>query len=60
MTTIFSCQVLAKFILKTCDNGSFVKHVPDFAFLAPNEFKAGLLQAFFDGDGNFQNDKFTG
>jgi DNA-directed RNA polymerase beta' subunit len=55
--TIFSCQVLAQFILKTCGNGSFVKHVPDFAFLAPNEFKAGLIQAFIDGDGNFQNDK---
>ena len=56
-TTRFSCQVLAQFMLQTCGNGSFVKHVPDFAFLAPNEFKAGLLQAFFDGDGNFQNDK---
>ncbi len=55
--TTFSCQVLAQFILKTCDNGSFVKHVPDFAFTAPNEFKAGLIQAYFDGDGNFQSDK---
>ena len=57
ITTSFSCQVLAQFMLQTCGNRSFVKHVPDFAFLAPNEFKAGLLQAFFDGDGNFQNDK---
>ena len=56
VTTIFSCKKLADIMLETCDNGSFVKHVPDFAFLAPNEFKAGLIQAYFDGDGNFQND----
>ena len=37
--------------------GSFIKRVPDFAFTAPNEFKAGLIQAYFDGDGNFQCDK---
>ena len=52
--TRFSCKVLADFIMKTCGTGSFVKVVPDFAFLAPNEFKAGLIQAYFDGDGNFQ------
>ena len=54
ITTRFSCKVLADFIMKTCGTGSFVKVVPDFAFLAPNEFKAGLIQAYFDGDGNFQ------
>ena len=54
ITTKFSCKVLADFIMKTCGTGSFVKVVPDFAFLAPNEFKAGLIQAYFDGDGNFQ------
>ena len=37
--------------------GSFVKRLPDFAFTAPNEFKAGLIQAYFDGDGNFQSDE---
>jgi len=56
-STSFSCKPLAQFLLETCDNGSFVKHVPDFAFLAPNEFKSGLIQAYFDGDGNFQCDK---
>ena len=53
-STRFSCKVLADFIMETCGTGSFVKVVPDFAFLAPNEFKAGLIQAYFDGDGNFQ------
>jgi len=57
VSSSFSHKPLAEFLLKTCGNGSFVKHVPDFAFLAPNEFKAGLIQAYFDGDGNFQNDK---
>jgi len=33
-----------------------VKTVPEFAFTAPNEFKAGLIQAYFDGDGNIQHD----
>ena len=55
--TTFSCKYLADFLLQTCDTGSFVKRVPDFAFLAPNDFKSGLIQAYFDGDGNFQNDK---
>jgi len=57
VSSSFNHKELAKIILATCDTGSFVKRVPDFAFLAPNEFKAGLIQAYFDGDGNFQNDK---
>ena len=52
----FGHMELSTFINETCGNGSFVKRVPDFAFLAPNEFKAGLIQAYFDGDGNFQCD----
>ena len=55
--TTFYHRELAEFINTTCGNGSFVKRVPDFAFLAPNEFKGGLLQGYFDGDGNFMNDK---
>jgi len=53
-STRFNCKELSKLLLETCGTGSFVKVVPDFAFLAPNEFKAGLIQAYFDGDGNFQ------
>jgi DNA-directed RNA polymerase beta' subunit len=55
--TTFSCKLLAEFLLSTCGTGSFVKIVPDFAFLAPLEFKAGLIQAYMDGDGNFQSDE---
>jgi len=57
VSTIFSCKVLADYMVEMMGNGSFVKRVPDFAFTAPNEFKAGLLQGYFDGDGNFQSDK---
>ena len=56
-TTLFANKLLADFILDTMDTGSFVKRVPDFAFTAPNEFKAGLIQGYFDGDGNFQADE---
>jgi len=56
-STSFTHESLAKFIIETMGTGSFVKRVPDFAFTAPNEFKAGLIQAYFDGDGNFQADE---
>jgi DNA-directed RNA polymerase beta' subunit len=56
ITTKFNSHELATVLLNTCGNGSFVKHVPDFAFTAPEEFKAGLFQGYFDGDGNFQCD----
>jgi DNA-directed RNA polymerase beta' subunit len=56
ITTKFNCEQLAKLLLTTCGNGSFVKKVPDFAFTAPYEFKKGLFQGYFDGDGNFQCD----
>jgi DNA-directed RNA polymerase beta' subunit len=57
VTTKFNSPELANLLLNTCGNGSFVKHIPDFAFIAPMEFKAGLFQGYFDGDGNFQCDK---
>jgi DNA-directed RNA polymerase beta' subunit len=56
VTTKFNSHEVATLLLNTCGNGSFVKHVPDFAFTAPEEFKAGLFQGYFDGDGNFQCD----
>ena len=57
VSTSFSHKELAQFIIKTCATGSFVKRVPEFAFTAPQEFKAGLLQGYMDGDGNFQCDE---
>ena len=57
VTTKFNSKEISQLLLATCGNGSFVKRVPDFAFTAPEEFKAGLFQGYFDGDGNFQSDK---
>ena len=57
VSTSFNLKELAQFIVQTCGNGSFVKRIPDFAFTAPNEFKAGLIQGYMDGDGNFQCDE---
>ena len=57
VTTKFNSHELATLLLNTCGNGSFVKRIPDFAFTAPEEFKAGLFQGYFDGDGNFQCDE---
>ena len=56
ITTEFNSAQIAKMLLTTCGNGSFVKRVPDFAFTAPPEFKKGLVQGYFDGDSNFQCD----
>jgi len=56
-STKFNSKELADLLLTTCGNGSFVKRVPDFAFTAPLEFKAGLFQGYFDGDGNFNCDE---
>jgi DNA-directed RNA polymerase beta' subunit len=57
ITTKFICKELANLLLNECGNGSYNKKVPDFAFTAPVEFKRGLFQGYFDGDGNFQCDK---
>jgi DNA-directed RNA polymerase beta' subunit len=56
ITTKFVFKELASLLLTTCGNGSYNKRVPDFAFTAPDEFKSGLFQGYFDGDGNFQSD----
>lgn len=55
--TSFTFKPLADFLMSTCGTGSFKKRVPDFAFLAPDDFKAGLLAGYMDGDGNFMCDK---
>jgi DNA-directed RNA polymerase beta' subunit len=55
-STRFNHKELSEFIVSTCNTGSFVKRIPDFAFTAPTDFKAGLIQGYMDGDGNFQCD----
>ena len=55
--TRFTCSTVADLLTTTCGNGSFVKRIPDFAFVAPLEFKSALLRGYMDGDGNFNTDK---
>ena len=50
---LFTNKKFAQFMLQTIS----LNKVPDFAFTAPNEFKAGLIQAYFDKNGNFQPDE---
>ncbi|MBI2671666.1 DNA-directed RNA polymerase subunit A'' [Candidatus Woesearchaeota archaeon] len=49
--------LLTKFIINTCNKGSDFKRVPQFAYSASDEFVAGLLKGYFDGDGNFHVDR---
>jgi DNA-directed RNA polymerase beta' subunit len=55
--TRFTCAEVADLLTSACGNGSFVKRIPDFAFVAPLEFKSALLRGYMDGDGNFNTDK---
>jgi DNA-directed RNA polymerase subunit A" len=57
ITTKFVCSELAQLLRNTCGNGSYEKRIPDFAFIAPNDFQSALFQGYFDGDGNFQCDE---
>jgi DNA-directed RNA polymerase subunit A" len=49
--------LLSKFLRENCGDNSKNKKVPFFAFSANEEFLKGLLQAYFDGDGNVSIDK---
>ncbi|MBW2979348.1 DNA-directed RNA polymerase subunit A'' [Candidatus Woesearchaeota archaeon] len=48
---------LGKFISAICGSCSKEKKVPEFAFSANDSFVAGLLQGYFDGDGNMHVDR---
>jgi DNA-directed RNA polymerase beta' subunit len=46
-----TCCVLAKFLTKMVGHGSDKKHIPTEAYIAPDEFIAGLLNGYYSGDG---------
>ena len=48
--TQFKSECLMKYLSKD-------KCIPEFAFYAPNEFKIGLLQSYFDAENSFHNNK---
>jgi DNA-directed RNA polymerase beta' subunit len=50
--TRFNSKELATFIMETIGTGSFDKIVPAFSFLAHHDFIRGMIQGYFDGDGN--------
>lgn len=50
---VINSSLLAKFIINICNTGSHKKTVPEFVYSAKEEFIAGLLRGYFDGDGNF-------
>jgi DNA-directed RNA polymerase beta' subunit len=54
--TCVQSKNLAKLLQQFCGVGSFVKKVPDFAFIAPKVFQQALLRGYMDGDGNFNSD----
>ena len=43
--------LLAHMFKLICDTGSSCKRIPEFAYLAPDEFIMGLLDGYFSGDG---------
>ena len=45
-------SLLSELMVKTCGRLSRGKHVPAFAFGAPEKFVGMLLRAYFDGDGH--------
>lgn len=48
---------LIEFFIDNIGTDSVTKKVPDFAFTASNEFKTGLIQAYFDEGGNFNSNQ---
>lgn len=49
--------LLSRLLEKTCRTGSDRKRVPQFAYSAEEDFVSGLLQGYFDGDGNVSAEK---
>ena len=48
---------LAKFLKENFANGYFKKKVPGWVFSTRPKFIAGLLRAYFDGDGNIHAER---
>ncbi|MFX1237489.1 MAG: LAGLIDADG family homing endonuclease, partial [Promethearchaeota archaeon] len=52
-----SSALLANLLERMCGKGASNKKIPNWALNAPEEFLSGLLQAYFDGDGNFSAER---
>jgi len=49
---IGSSTLLARFLDSFVGKTAYAKHVPDVAFVAPEEFVVGVLNGYFSGDGS--------
>jgi len=47
-------RLLCKFLDLICGHGAHEKHIPEFAYTAPEEFIIGLIDGFISGDGCVQ------
>ena len=52
-------RLLCKFLDTICGHGASEKHVPDFAYTAPEDFLIGLIDGFFSGDGSISEGGLT-
>ena len=50
-TVVGKSALLAQFLHKFVGHLAYNKHVPDVAFIAPEEFIIGILNGYFSGDG---------
>ena len=50
-TVVGKSALLAQFLHKFVGHLAYNKHVPDVAFVAPEEFIIGILNGYFSGDG---------
>ena len=52
-------RLLCKFLDLSCGHGAHEKHIPEFAFTAPEEFIIGLIDGFISGDGCVEKNAIT-
>ncbi len=52
ITLVVSCRVLGRMLSIWCGKGSRQKHVPEFCWNAPEEFKVAMLADMVGGDGS--------
>ncbi len=54
---VVNSTLLSQFLVVTCGRGADNKRIPSFIYSASDTCVAGLLRAYFDGDGNFHVDR---
>jgi intein/homing endonuclease len=52
-------RLLCKFLDLICGHGAHEKHIPEFAYTAPEEFIIGLIDGYISGDGCVEKNAIT-